>query len=59
MSNKKELGKILEKSRNTAAFLQDVIAAIERLYAESDGADCPRGFAALDQAVQAFQDAEP
>jgi hypothetical protein len=51
------LREILDASDDTAAFLQDVVAAVEGLYADSDS-ECTAGFEALDEAVQAFGEAE-
>jgi hypothetical protein len=53
----RELRELLDRAPSTASFLQDVIATIEQLYAES-GDECPEGFGALDQAVEAFDDCE-
>ena len=51
------LRQVLAACDNTAEFLQEVVSAIEALYAEAEG-ECPKGFAALDSAVQAFQETE-
>jgi len=51
--HQQKLREVLDASTSTAAFLQDVISTIERLYAESDS-ECPVGFTALDSAVDAF-----
>lgn len=55
--NRQALRAILDASDSTAEFLQSVVNAIESLYAEDDS-ECPDGFAALDTAVQAFEEAE-
>lgn len=56
--NQTALRAVLDASDSSAAFLQDVIAALEALYSELEDVECPDGFAALDAAVQAFEEAE-
>lgn len=51
---RKQLRQLLDSAPCTSEFLEDVQAAIESLYAESDD-DCPDGFKALDAAVEAFE----
>jgi hypothetical protein len=50
----KELRSLLDRAGGTSDFLQAVVVAIESLYADSEGGECPEGFSALDQAVDAF-----
>lgn len=54
-ANRKQLRQLLDSSPSTAEFLEDVQAAIEGLYAESDDDGCADGFKALDAAVEAFE----
>jgi hypothetical protein len=56
--NVEALCKVLDSSNSTAEFLQDVIGALEKFYADDDEPACPEGFAALDAAVQAFEEEE-
>jgi hypothetical protein len=56
--NQAALRAVLDASDTTSDFLQDVLTAIEGLYAELEDVECPEGFAALDAAVQAFEAAE-
>lgn len=56
--NQQALRAILDASDSTSDFLQDVVAAIEALYAELEDVECPEGFAALDVALQHFEEAE-
>jgi len=56
--NQEALRAVLDASDSTSAFLQDVIAAIEGLFAELEDVECPEGFEALDVAVQHFEAAE-
>ncbi|HEY3254392.1 MAG TPA: hypothetical protein VGJ91_10600 [Polyangiaceae bacterium] len=51
---RKQLRQLLDSSPSTGEFLEDVQAAIESLYAETED-DCPDGFKALDAAVEAFE----
>lgn len=53
--NQQALRAILDASDTTSDFLQDVVVAIEGLFAELEDVECPDGFAALDAAVQAFE----
>jgi len=52
-----QLVELLESYAGTAEFLQDVTNAIEHVYAESES-DAAAGFTALDDAINAFAEAE-
>jgi hypothetical protein len=54
----KKLKDILESYENTAEFLTDVQSAIESNFADDPNAECPDGFTALDEAIEAFSLAE-
>ena len=51
---RKQLRQLLDNAPSTAEFLEDVQAAIESLYGETEG-ECPDGFGALDKAIEAFE----
>jgi hypothetical protein len=56
-ASRRQLRELLNEAPTTAQFLQDVLAAVEGLYADDD---CPDGFRLLEEAIEAFEeDGEP
>ena len=54
-ASRRQLRELLNEAPTTAQFLQDVLAAVEGLYADDD---CPEGFRLLEEAIEAFEDDE-
>lgn len=54
-ASRRQLRELLNAATTTAEFLQDVLAAVEGLYADDD---CPDGFRLLEEAIEAFEEDE-
>lgn len=52
-ATRRQLRELLNEAPTTAEFLQDVLAAVEGLYADDD---CPDGFRLLEEAIEAFEE---